>query len=433
MGLEQLIQINISRETTGVTQAGFGTPMFLSVHSEFAERIRYYSSTDGVADDGFATSSDEYKAVSAALSQEKRPQLVAIGRQTADVAKVVTVTIVAVNTFNYQVTINGTTVSYLSDGSATTAEISAGLVSAINSNGTLSPIVTAADLVGSFTVTADVPGDDFTMVVSTNLTATITTDNEDITSSIQAIIDESDDWYLIATQGKTPREILKVAAYIEGKKKLYLACSADSDVITTATDDIASTLQAANYFRTAYLWNNDFPSFPEMAWAGLVLPEDPGSETWAFKTLAGITFDILTSTQIANLKAKNANYYIKIAGVSITLDGKTAGGEFIDVIRGIDWLQARMQERIYSRLVNSVKIPFTDGGAAIIETEIRAQLQEGIGRGFLTANPAPTVTVPLVAEVSSVDRANRLLPDVEFNAFLAGAIHAVNISGVISV
>jgi hypothetical protein len=40
---------------------------------------------------------------------------------------------------------------------------------------------------------------------------------------------------------------------------------------------------------------------------------------------------------------------------------------------------------------------------------------------------------PKVKDVSSADRANRVLPDVTFSATLAGAIHAVEILGTISV
>lgn len=437
MGLENIVSVQITRETSAPSQAGFGVPLFLSTHAVFAERVRYYSSTDSVADD-FLLSSDEYKAATAAFGQELKPNQIAIGRRTADVAQVSTVTVATVvNTFLYGVTINGTLVTYLSDGTATAAEITAGLVAAINANGTLSPIVTAVDGVGNFTVTADVAGDSFTITVSANLTVALTVASKDITDSIQAIIDESDGWYLITIQSRAVRDIKKVAAFIEAKMKLFLACSEDADVITNSTTDIASFLQDNNYFRTGYLWNGDQDKFPEMGWAGLLLPNNPdsrgGHPTWAFKTLAGIATDLLTDNQINFLKDKNANYYILKAGLSITLDGKMAGDEWIDIMRGVDWLTARIQERVFAKLVNLPKIPYTDAGVGVIEAELRAQLDAGIGVGFLVESPAYTVSVPAVSTVSPIDRANRLLPDVQFSATLAGAIHQVQISGTVSV
>ena len=141
----------------------------------------------------------------------------------------------------------------------------------------------------------------------------------------------------------------------------------------------------------------------------------------------------MTTNVINILDGKNINHYTLTAGVAITRQGKTAGGEWIDVMRFVDWLKARMQERIYQQLVNLLKIPYTDQGVAIIENLVRAQLQEGIRVGGLAKDPEFTVTVPKVIDVSQTDRANRLLPDVKFNATLAGAIHKININGVVTV
>jgi hypothetical protein len=133
------------------------------------------------------------------------------------------------------------------------------------------------------------------------------------------------------------------------------------------------------------------------------------------------------------MRADNVNFYHTIAGVNITEEGESASGEFIDVTQGVDWLAQRLQERIFGKLANAKKIPFTDPGIQIVEAEVRAQLQEGINVGFLAADPVPVVTVPLAADVSATDKGNRLLPDVEFQATIAGAIHSLEITGSVTV
>ena len=110
-----------------------------------------------------------------------------------------------------------------------------------------------------------------------------------------------------------------------------------------------------------------------------------------------------------------------------------AQGEFIDIVRGVDWLTSRIQEFVYSVLVNSNKVPYTDSGIAAIEAEIRRALQLGIGNNFIANDPAPTVTVPKSTNVPSNDKAQRILRNVKFQATLAGAIHAVNITGTVTV
>ena len=62
-----------------------------------------------------------------------------------------------------------------------------------------------------------------------------------------------------------------------------------------------------------------------------------------------------------------------------------------------------------------------------------SRLQTSVDQGFLAGSPKPKVFPPLVADVSAVDRAARYLPDVPFEATLAGAIHTVVIRGYVSV
>ena len=108
-------------------------------------------------------------------------------------------------------------------------------------------------------------------------------------------------------------------------------------------------------------------------------------------------------------------------------------GEYIDLMSGVDWLQATIQENVFAHLVNLPKIPFTYGGIAIIESEIISAINAGIDSGFIAESPQFTISVPLAANVSAVDKANRYLPDIEFTAFLAGAIHKTQINGAVSV
>ncbi len=55
------------------------------------------------------------------------------------------------------------------------------------------------------------------------------------------------------------------------------------------------------------------------------------------------------------------------------------------------------------------------------------------GDQALDPETEPVITAPLVKDVSTIDRGNRLLPDVEFSARIAGAIHTFQIQGVLSI
>jgi hypothetical protein len=166
---------------------------------------------------------------------------------------------------------------------------------------------------------------------------------------------------------------------------------------------------------------------------GLCLPYDPGSETWKFKTLSGVTASALTETQATNLEAVKCNWYAEIGGVDITSEGIVGSGEFIDVLRLVYWTESRIREGIYSRMTTLPKIPYTDVGFSIIDSEIRQVLRQGIANGGYIDDENLAVSVPKRADISSVDAGLRKLPDVTFYATLAGAVHSVAVEGTVSV
>jgi hypothetical protein len=352
VGIQDIVNVQITRQTAAVSEQGFGTALFVGEATVIntTERIRYYDSLEAVADD-FGPATKEYDAALAYFSQQPSPRLMAIGRR---------------------------------DG--------------------VTP--------------------------------------ETYTEALDAIREVSDDWYGLAIESRSTAQQLEVATWAEANEKLFATADNDTNIVNQAqgvdTTSIASELQDAALARSFVVYHDTSDGsvandrWPDLAWLGRMLPTQPGSATWAFKTLAGVPVVQLTSTQRKNALDKNANTYEVRGGVNITRDGTTGSGEYIDIIVGVDWLKARMTERIYSKLVNLPKIPYTDAGIAIVEAEVRAQLADGIAAGLLAADPAPVVTVPKAKDVPTNDKAQRILRNVRFTATLAGAVHAVEVNGVVT-
>ena len=101
----------------------------------------------------------------------------------------------------------------------------------------------------------------------------------------------------------------------------------------------------------------------------------------------------------------------------------------MDVYRYALYLEARLQEDVFSALVNNSKLPMSDAGIQAIRGIVLARLEEGVTIGALLNDPAPTCTVPRASEIPSADRANRLLSGVTFRAQLAQAVNFVAIEG----
>ena len=343
----------------------------------------------------------------------------------------------------YTVTINGIETSYTTGVEVNDNEtIAAALVDAIDNNALVVNVDATDNLDGSFELTSSTA---FSLAVSEvilsknfGLIIEPITASGTVTDDLDAIQNIDDDWYALACTDRTKAVVQAIAGWVEARTKIFGTASDEADIINVAagTDlsSIAALLNQAGYVRSFVMYHDDADSdYPECAWFGRVLPTQPGSVTWKFKTLASITYSDLTTSQSTNARNKKANTYEFIGGVGVTREGTMAQGEFIDIIRGIDWLTARIQEFVYALLVNSDKVPYTDSGIAAVEAEVRRALDLGVSNSFIADDPQYTVSVPKAADVSPANKAARLLQDVSFQATLAGAIHAVEINGVVSV
>lgn len=425
--LTDIIEIQVSRETAAVAQTNFNVPLFVSAHTNFSERARVYSSLEAVAED-FAVTDTAYVAASKLFGQTLRPSNIVLGRRQVPSATVSVVTVTA-NAI-YTITINDVTFSFVSDADPTSAEIATGLKTAYDVT-PITGVVVVDNLDGSLTVSSTA---NWSLVVSANLGKANAPSVELFSAAINAIQAENDTWYAATIESHSTVDVLDVAANIEAKKKIFGTSSSSVDIQTSVDTDLFSQLLALGYQRTFGVWSATADTeFPECAWIGYQLQEQPGSNTWNFKTLSGVTFSVLSSTQSSNIQEKNGSTYERVSGRNATIGAKMFGGEYIDVMVFVDWLEQRMKERIWFRLVNSKKIPYTAAGAAIIEAEVRAQLNDGIRAGGLANNPAPVVRTPDVLSIAPNVRAQRIFEGLEFEARLAGAIHFVKIRGTVTV
>ncbi len=431
--LDNIVQVTIDAHTTTPTQVGFGKPLIVGFHTHFPERVREYTSLAGMLGDGFATSGSLYRAAAAVVARDPRPVSLLIGRLTSGSVKTLDLTPVVQNTHVYIVSVNGTAHTFTSDANATAAEIVDGLVTAIN-GGAQASVVTASNVSNVLHIVGDVAGVQYSIDAAAEDFAVQnnTPDSSGIAAQLAAISVVDDSWYALIMDSNGEAEILAAAAYIETVTKIFVAVTGNADVLTNASTDVGSDLEAAAYDRTALMFSRHPDTYPNAAWVGKMLPDVPGSSTWKFKTLAGQTVDSFTATERTNMSNKQVNFYESIAGVNITAEGEMASGEFIDVTILVDWLKARIQESVFSAAVNVKKIPFTDAGIALIESAIRGRLAEGISNGGLVAG-TEQVIVPKAADVSPADRAARRLTGITFQAQLAGAVHSVVISGTVTV
>ena len=181
--------------------------------------------------------------------------------------------------------------------------------------------------------------------------------------------------------------------------------------------------------------NKTFPNLFEYSYERIMgegFPYEPGSSTWAYKQLKGVAVDNITPNQETALKAKNCNFYCLSGSVGITLEGKVASGEWIDIIIGTDWIEARIREEVFAAFVNNRKVPYDDNGITMVEGIIKGVLNDAADLGIIQRDSIK-VTVPKFKDIPQADKLARKLSGVKFSALYLGAIHAVSIDGTLSV
>lgn len=88
-------------------------------------------------------------------------------------------------------------------------------------------------------------------------------------------------------------------------------------------------------------------NFLDAAIAGRCLVMQPGSETWALKTLNAVQSDGFTETDYQKIKALNGNTFEDYgSGVTVTYPGTCGDGEAIEVVRFCYWQADRMQKTL---------------------------------------------------------------------------------------
>jgi hypothetical protein len=265
----------------------------------------------------------------------------------------------------------------------------------------------------------------------------------DPTNALIAINNENSDWYGICDVLHDEARTIKIAEWVEAQEKLFvtvLSSPNNADAAAGDTTSIAHLLMAGNFFRTAWWYDTNIENFPDVGIASKSFTKYPGQETWANQRLDAVSYIYLPEGTFLNITDKNGNTFEPFRNISITQNGKVAGGEWIDVIRFRDWLCEQIKVTIFMQMVDN-RIPFTDPGIAVIRSRLQQALDFGVARGGIAPPevndngdyvPSYTIQVPLSVDVPTNDKANRILRDVYFTARLAGAIHAVQIQGTLT-
>lgn len=444
-----IVNVDITLNTAGTTREGFGLPLFLASTDNFEERVRGYTSLTEVAED-FDESTAAYKAAKQLWSQTPKVTQLYIGRRAMQYTVSIPDEVTEGTDYSLTIAVGGGVsqpYQYTSVAEDDALKVLTQFKDQIEADPSVKDDVTV-NVTGtgsSATMIVTKAGDnDFVKVTSTTTTVSIAgTTSDTAASALAAIETYSTDWYFIAAEDRTAQFVLAMASEIQARKKIFFTANADVAALQgtelESASDVPAQLAKSMYTRTVCLWHHSASyDYPEMAYIAYGAPYDAGSIAWGNAQLTGVEASLqpanqrpLTSIQKSALDVRHCNFIDLDGGVPVVRRGITSGGEWIDIIRGVDWLESDLKTSLRDLLINQKggKITYDDTGITRIRQVIETSLQRAVNRNFLSSY---TVNVPKASQVALADKKARILKDVTFAGILAGAILDVDLKGTVA-
>jgi Protein of unknown function (DUF3383) len=255
-----------------------------------------------------------------------------------------------------------------------------------------------------------------------------TGDPSELTAALNTLVTmgKNDFYYLVSVE-QGDDEITELAEWISTRDKIYAA--------STSSESLYQTL--SGLYDNVFLLVHDQPrQYPAEGLVAQLAPLPIGSYTWTFKTIQGVTPAAYDDTKINDIHDHNACTYIRESGVDITSHGVATSGEYMDIVQSTHFLKARLAEAVFRLLATNKKVSYTDAGIAMVVAEIDKVLKQAFRQGIIAdenGEPLYSITVPKRADIPPNTRAQRVLPDIEWTATIAGAIEKVEIRGTLMI
>lgn len=437
--LDGLVNVSIASVNATPQVANSSTPAFKHYHTLNGDYIRTYGSAAAWVTDGGSLIDPAGIWLTTIFSQSPRPPSAKIIRGSTSVQQTFTmlVTDAAVgDTIGFScIGVDGTTTVVNTTSTGTVATDAATLQALTAPNGCTMAVNTATITVtvtssGKIVYPFAVKGCTFV-----DTTAAATNNALDLTNALG--VDSA--WYGITDEHQDHTNIAVIAAWAESNKRLHVYTNAETAALGSATG-IGNTLKTAGYTYSFGMYSGSPQTYGASALEAQRFTAVPGSDSWAYKQLAGVAADNLTGTQITNLNGNNLNYYLaNVAGVNVTLNGIDASGMYADLRRGIDALASQIQINVYTLLISMPKVPYDAFGYAAIGGQIAAALQQFTATAsnpfaLLRSDPGFTWTVipPATSAATTADRGNRVLRNFTFTAYAQQAAQTIFISGTVN-
>ena len=456
--LDDIVNITVNLPVISTSGRQFNLPLIVGNVTAFNDRVKIYSSTDEMLEDGFLTSDRLYQAAVLLFGQEEKPSKIAVGRIStvteANVAEDGEILLADALELNPSAEVG----KYIYQGYALSDTAQTGYLEII-ADGT-TPQTGEINLTDAQALNPDAEVGKYiaeeqsyllsdTQVTDSELIIPDTvTRNETITEYLTACRQANDEWYCVnVCSTLTDSEIIAGAQYCESCSPSALFCFTTSEAdALTANPNIFASLKTLGLRRCfgQYSTQHLDAVCAIIGWAMGIITKNV-SFTLAYKPEIGVPVEsAITKTGFTHLDSNNGNVYDQRGSYNIFEQGKMADGSYFDEIIQLDKYQLLIQNAVMDLLTTNSKIPQTEDGITLIISTINKICNDMFSAGFIaggvwkgkkilnleTGDSIPNgylVQAESIDSQSQVDREARKAPPIYVSLKLAGAIHYVTI------
>ena len=225
--------------------------------------------------------------------------------------------------------------------------------------------------------------------------------------------------------------IAEISTYIETTRDKLLFLNLISTELSVGLGDNARTVCMILNDQTP-----NAPANPVAALIGATAGLTPGSFTYKNIILKGVNPNTdITDGDIDELHDAGYITVLKKCGDIVTSEGITLNKDYIDIIDSKDWIVTNTVYQTQKLLNTELKVPYTNAGIGMIESVVIGVLKEAFEMGIIATNddnlPDFSTEFAMRNDVPAGERAARRYVRGRFSCGLAGAIHTVEITGLL--
>lgn len=468
--------VNVQVEMSPVAAAlrNFGACLIVGSTDviDVQERIRTYTDISSVAAD-FGTATPEYLAAQAFFAQSPKPTSVQVGRWasaptsglvrgrmlTVDEQKIVRFTGITDGAFD--VTIDGAVVNLTKINLSAESNlngVASKITAALESKGTCTfdgtRFVLASTSTGEASKVSGISSTALSQALGldSSTTAVAGQKAETLADAFSVLLDFPT-WYMAFVAAPHDAEAAVGAAGIveaASPSRIVAFTSQDVNELDPSKDDtLGAQLKALGYNRSIVMYSSKTASAAASVLGRMSTVNFEGSNTCItlkFKQCPGVEAENLRSSQAAALKAHNVNVFAAYQNdTSILQEGVMSGGNFIDEMHGLDWLQNRVETDLWNLLYTSKKIGQDESGADNLVATVSKSIDQAVTNGLVapgvwngdefgalkkgdTLSTGYYVYIQPLEEQAQSEREARKAPPIQIAVKLKGAIHFVDVT-----